>query len=416
MRGPGEVCDGDDLGALSCEALGLGDGTLACAAGCGQLDTSGCRDGRPPPTPCGDDAVDEGEVCDGADLQGATCETLGLEAGTLRCADDCMRYDPSGCGGGPCEPRCGDRACGPDPVCGTSCGTCAAGACDAAGQCQVQADPSAPSILHFGSNTAVLHEGDSVVFSAIVTDTDGIDDVIGGTLLDVATGASMGAFATAAQEGAYSLRLTWADLNAAAAINVGPGGEERTFRAEFFDQGGLRTGAETTLRLRCRQEGFSACAGACVDLQTDRDNCGRCGNRVVFVAGRAVTCRDGALACSEQRDGLLVCGDQCLDGRFDLNNCGRCGKVCDQTGTDFVNCRFAEFGGCLGEWMTPQRTTCANLCPRVVDGGRCAPTADPGRAYYGAGGAFDFADVGCDEVPPADHFGAFRRLHCYCVY
>jgi hypothetical protein len=42
-----------------------------------------------------------------------------------------------------CTPSCGGRACGPDPTCGTSCGTCAAGdTCDGAGHCQTACTPA----------------------------------------------------------------------------------------------------------------------------------------------------------------------------------------------------------------------------------------------------------------------------------
>jgi hypothetical protein len=46
---PGEQCDGDDLGGVSCEGLGFAAGTVACAPGC-RLDTSGCVAVRLPAT------------------------------------------------------------------------------------------------------------------------------------------------------------------------------------------------------------------------------------------------------------------------------------------------------------------------------------------------------------------------------
>ena len=54
---------------------------------------------------CGDGKVRGGEECDGGDLAGQTCESLGLGSGTLACAGDCT-FDTSGCGGGPAQ--CGD--------------------------------------------------------------------------------------------------------------------------------------------------------------------------------------------------------------------------------------------------------------------------------------------------------------------
>ena len=81
-RNGAEACDGADLGAETCVALGFyGEGTgLVCDALCG-LDTSGCA-GR-----CGDGVEDLGEECDDADatLGGQTCGSLGYYRGTARC-------------------------------------------------------------------------------------------------------------------------------------------------------------------------------------------------------------------------------------------------------------------------------------------------------------------------------------------
>ena len=43
--------------------------------------------------------------------------------------------------GGACNPNCGARLCGPDPVCGVSCGACEEGFCNAAGQCEAGGTP-----------------------------------------------------------------------------------------------------------------------------------------------------------------------------------------------------------------------------------------------------------------------------------
>ncbi|MCC6750644.1 MAG: hypothetical protein IT371_23505 [Deltaproteobacteria bacterium] len=50
-------------------------------------------------------------------------------------------------------PQCGERVCGPDPVCGLSCGACEAGSCTASGQCVVTPPPPPPPPT--GSWTAV---------------------------------------------------------------------------------------------------------------------------------------------------------------------------------------------------------------------------------------------------------------------
>ncbi len=46
---------------------------------------------------CGDGLVESPEVCDGADLGGRTCESLGFTGGALACAPGCADFDRSNC-------------------------------------------------------------------------------------------------------------------------------------------------------------------------------------------------------------------------------------------------------------------------------------------------------------------------------
>jgi cysteine-rich repeat protein len=89
---PGEQCDGDNLQGLTCEALGLGFGELFCDPRMCTFDTSGCV-----PSGCGDGMVQPGEQCDGANLQGFTCAAVGLGGGVLSCDPAECVFDTSGC-------------------------------------------------------------------------------------------------------------------------------------------------------------------------------------------------------------------------------------------------------------------------------------------------------------------------------
>jgi len=95
---PGEACDTDELNNTTCVSLGFDYGTLTCSHIC-DFDTSDCRYGTPV---CGDDTVDFGEDCDGDDLGGETCQSLGWETGMLHCADDCTYDDRYCCNYGGC--------------------------------------------------------------------------------------------------------------------------------------------------------------------------------------------------------------------------------------------------------------------------------------------------------------------------
>jgi hypothetical protein len=86
-----EACDGSDLGGATCASLGYLEGTLLCDAAC-SLDPSGCVHG------CGDGVIDGTETCDGTDLGGATCQDVGYSGGPLNCDETCT-LDVTGCEG-----------------------------------------------------------------------------------------------------------------------------------------------------------------------------------------------------------------------------------------------------------------------------------------------------------------------------
>ena len=46
---------------------------------------------------CGNNVVEAGEACDGPELKGDTCETVGFFAGVLRCGEGCLALDLAGC-------------------------------------------------------------------------------------------------------------------------------------------------------------------------------------------------------------------------------------------------------------------------------------------------------------------------------
>lgn len=87
VAGGNEACDGPDLRGQSCASLGLLAGELRCTPACG-LDYSGCKS-------CGDGALQGAEVCDGPALGGRSCQSLGFAGGALACKG--CRLDASGC-------------------------------------------------------------------------------------------------------------------------------------------------------------------------------------------------------------------------------------------------------------------------------------------------------------------------------
>ena len=101
QTGDGELCDGADLTGSTCQSLGYHGGALACNATCDSFDLTSCTAvGR-----CGDGLLQQafGEQCDGAEYGSETCQTQGFYTGTLTCGADCV-IGTSGCSG-----LCGDN-------------------------------------------------------------------------------------------------------------------------------------------------------------------------------------------------------------------------------------------------------------------------------------------------------------------
>jgi hypothetical protein len=78
--------------------------------------------------------------------------------------------------------------------------------------------------------------------------------------------------------------------------------------------------------------GLECCDGACVDLKTNGDNCGKCGNGCFSPGVATSSCEAGSckIGCSAGRgDCDLLASTGCETFLTnDVNNCGACGKIC----------------------------------------------------------------------------------------
>ena len=110
-----EQCDGGDLAGQNCALLGFAGGALQCSTEC-QFDTMFCD-------LCGNGVVDEDELCDGTEFEGAqTCADVGLGAPDepLGCTHECTHDFSmcSACGDGTLTPP---EECDSDDVGGATC-------------------------------------------------------------------------------------------------------------------------------------------------------------------------------------------------------------------------------------------------------------------------------------------------------
>ena len=92
----GEICDNGTKPCTEIDAEKYSTGTATCMDDCSGFDESGCV----AKAVCGNSVEEEGEGCDGGSVE---CSTLGFITGFAACKDDCSEYDTS-----TCLPQCGN--------------------------------------------------------------------------------------------------------------------------------------------------------------------------------------------------------------------------------------------------------------------------------------------------------------------
>jgi len=278
-----DICDGIDLGGVTCEELGFDIGELACTVNCGGHDLTGCGFFE-----CGNGKEEGDEDCDGT-VADATCATEGYDNGTLFCTPEC-EYNFDQCG------TCGDRIVsdGED--------------CDIAAQLESSCQAE-------GFMTGTLACGDDCLFDTSNCSTCGNDLAEGFEDCDA---DDLGA-ETCVSQGFDSGELACAESCQFETAGCGTCGNDVLDGDEVCDA--LDFGAAT-----CLTEGFDSgtltCAPDCAGYDTLA----------------CATCGDGVIAASEQCEGADLGGESCASLGFGRGELG-CSAVCS---FDIAGCDFQE--------------------------------------------------------------------------
>jgi hypothetical protein len=210
--------------------------------------------------------------------------------------------------------------------------------------------PGGPEFLSFGTNITTMTESDTVTFVAVLTDPQGLVNLVGGHLTDPTGQIQFGAF-TATNQGSYSLSLTWPQIYQATSFQfVGQGPAK--FVAEFFDVQGRNTTKDATLTLACQASTWGTCGGTCYDFANDSAHCGGCGT--CSSVSSNTSCASGACAVNvEDASDASSCMATCAAAN------GTCATAC-QSFDSFAS--VAEYT-CTNQSPMDFGLTCSDVPP-----------------------------------------------------
>lgn len=140
-----------------------------------------------------------------------------------------------------------------------------------------------------------------------------------------------------------------------------PCGAQMPFVGDAFSEAELACVEDWILGLHASCE---TCGGSvCVDLDTDLDDCGACGNACPSTA----VCEAGSCSCS---GAMSLCGDTCVDTQSDPSHCGQCdtrcaaGSACSQGQCDCLGTLEACGGACVDTGSDPAH---CGACDKACD-------------------------------------------------
>lgn len=443
----GEVCDNNFLNGQSCQSLNFLGGTLACHNASCTFDTSGCttlcgnsvvESGEPCDdgndgdgdgchsdctveegfvcagvtpsvcTPvCGDLEVVGDETCDGENLDGETCLTLGWHGGTLACGEDCRLIIDD------CEPhgRCGDvvvqpehEACdGPD-LFGNSCAS--NGYTDGAISCNADCTLNLSACTTCGNG--LIEVGEQCEGTNYGTATCQNLGFTGGSL-------ACGSTCQLDTSGCYNATCHNPTVDPGEDCEPGPPAnlDGETCVTQGFVSGTLTCNSNCTFNLSncsmcgnnamdagencdgtdlggqsCASLGYTAGGLTCnANCTLNSLACTTCGNAIIENGEQCEGTNLNGKTCVTQGfyTGTLACGATCLFNTTGCTNCGNgvidSGEDCDAGNLGGANCTDAGYPGgtvgCNNTACTFNTATCWRYT-RVAAGGphSCAVRSD----------------------------------------
>lgn len=285
---------------------------------------------------CGNRVIDPSETCDGTNLNGETCVTLGYASGTLACNLTCSNFSTVGC---------------------------------------VEAATHAPTITSFTASPTSLSPSSPVTFTAVANDVDGLSDLASAELRDMESGYSYGSLTRSG--GTFTGSFSWDTIDAYVPINFTTP-TARVFEVVVADFEGYEATRTVSVTLTCVTTGYGACDGICTNLNTTTD-CGSCAR--ACPAG----CSAGTCACPS---GTTDCHGECL-----AHTSGSCASPLNgDLGTDAGGGLYVYYSG---SWQGICDDGFGSVDATVACTQFGTTVSTYSTSYYGPRSTFWLDDVSC---------------------
>jgi hypothetical protein len=367
--GTGFTCSS---GTCSCGTVTCGSACCAAGQACYQ---NACCSPACGGKSCGADGC--GGTCPPGCGTNFTCSSGTCTCGTVTCGAACCAAGQVCYQSACCNPACGGKVCGSDG-CGGSCGTCAGSlACDGSGQCGCTGGLSA-------CGTACVNLQNDTSHCGTCDHPCGATEVCagGGCVLECPAGTQ-------------SCSGSCADL---ATDPSHCGTCDHACPADSTCQASQCVCTVLACGAACCSAGQVCTAGACCSPGCAGKACGPDG-----CGGSCGTC-PGALACDGAgscgcASGLTVCGTACVNTQSDFQNCGGCDAPC----TAPEVCALGGCGSACPSGYEDCSGSCADLATDPTHCGDCATGCGPGATCQSAAclcpsGLSDCPGVGCTDL------------------
>jgi hypothetical protein len=237
----------------------------------------------------------------------------------------------------------------------------------------------APEIVSASASTSRLEPKESVTFTVEIFDPDGADTIEGGTLL-VPGAAEYGIFTPVPGSDRWVLTLNWNKINFVEPIYTEVTGTTRSFDVVFRDVDGHEAYATVELLLDCAGGLESACAGQCLTLGSDPENCGQCGRvcsgeRPSFAVDASIVadqCNAGSCSWTVETDARVSCEVLCDQAELTCQT-GDVGLVWT---TVYNECVEDPDNSAVCGLYTWDSGSCGSQNPVALQGGACQTVLD----------------------------------------